>query len=49
MATRARPTYLRQIVATMTEGIGSPDQKDVNEENRDISCMGESNKCIGDG
>lgn len=40
MSRKARPNYLRQIVATVTEGIGSPGQK-VDEESRDICCLGE--------
>lgn len=40
MSRKARPNYLRQIVANVTEGIGSPGQK-VDEESRDICCLGE--------
>lgn len=39
MSKKARPGYLRQIVITITEGIGAAGQK-VDEENRDISCLG---------
>lgn len=39
MSKKARPNYLRQIVVSITEGIGAPDQK-VDEEVRDISCLG---------
>lgn len=39
MAKRARPTYLTQIVGTIINGIGTPDQK-IDEEKRDIACLG---------
>ncbi|CAK9779690.1 unnamed protein product [Cutaneotrichosporon oleaginosum] len=39
MASRARPTYLRQIITTLTDGIDQTGAREVNEENRDISCM----------
>ncbi|TXT05004.1 hypothetical protein VHUM_03824 [Vanrija humicola] len=38
MSKKARPNYLRQIVVSITDGIGAPDQK-VDEEVRDISCL----------
>ncbi|BEI79879.1 hypothetical protein CcaverHIS002_0104080 [Cutaneotrichosporon cavernicola] len=39
MASRARSTFLRQIIITLTDGIDQTGAREINEENRDISCL----------